>query len=193
MIKDEKDNQKTVYNQTAWILNYQPKIEHQHINGAGGADNPVDNQIIYEYVNLKFFDAPLFTMLAGQNKFRSVLGSVLPRMDVDNGRDWIAPYIAYHYYKGREFIMKGYGDFFTDIDGLLPGILTKRNDNEKGDRRYKNYTDLLRLECPNWFILDECLPPMNEWTSNSYKYNVDNKRRKRIQQLVREIYQGLKK
>jgi hypothetical protein len=89
--------------------------------------------------------------------------------------------------------MKGQSDFFKDIDGLLPGVLTKVNAEETGDKRYKAYSDLLRLECLKWFILDECLPPMQEWMSKRFDYQVDETRRKRIQQLVKDIYQGLKK
>ncbi len=63
---------------------------------------------------------------------------------------------------------------------------------EKGDKRYKVYTDLLRLECPNWFIINECLPPKQEWRSKKYNYKVDKDRRQRIQDLVTDIYQGLK-
>lgn len=129
-----------------------------------------------------------------QNKLRRVLKGVLPRMDVDSGRDWVAVYIAYHYYIGREFIMKGQSDFFKDIHALLPGILTKVNEAENSnDKRYKVYSDLLRLECSKWFILDDCLPPLQEWTSKKFEYQVDDTRKKRIQQLVKDIYQGLKK
>ena len=148
----------------------------------------------YEYVDFVFFDDRRLSTMESQMAFRRILKSVLPRMDVDSGRDWVAVYIAYHYYIGREFIMKGQSDFFRDIDALLPGVLTKVNNQEtSGDKRYKAYSDLLRLECPKWFILDECLPPMQEWTSKRFEYQVDDTRRRRIQQLVKDIYQGLKK
>ena len=32
MKMSKEEDKKNVYNQTAWILNYQPKIEHQHIH-----------------------------------------------------------------------------------------------------------------------------------------------------------------
>ena len=129
-----------------------------------------------------------------QNRLRRVLKGVLPRMDVESGRDWVAVYIAYHYYIGRQFIMKGHSDFFKDIHALLPGVLTRVNEAENSnDKRFKVYSDLLRLECPKWFILDECLPPMQEWTSKKFEYKVDDTRRQRIQQLVKDIYQGLKR
>ena len=106
-----------------------------------------------------------------QHVLRSAVNGVLPRMDTESGRDWVAVYIAYHYYMERELIMKCHADFFADIDRLLPGVLKRVNKAETGaDKRYKAYTDTLRLECKCWFILNECLPPMQEWTSAKYPY-----------------------
>ena len=147
---------------------------------------------VYEYVDLVFFTDKRFGTLEKQSKMRRVLMRVLPRMDVGSGRDWVAVYIAYHYYIERIVMMKGQTDFFKDIDALLPGVLTKVNARETGDKRYKSYTDLLRLECANWFIIGDCLPPMQEWTSKRFRYKVDDTRRERIQQLVRDIFQGWK-
>jgi hypothetical protein len=166
--------------------------QHVHVNVNRQPQEADDED--YEYVDFVFFEDKHLSTMESQNRFRRVLKRVLPRMDVDSGRDWVAVYIAYHYYIGREYIMKGQSDFFRDIDALLPGVLTKVNDQESsGDKRYKAYSDLLRLECPKWFILDECLPPMQEWTSKRFEYQVDDTRRRRIQQLVKDIYQGLKK
>lgn len=166
--------------------------QHVHVN-VNRQPQQADEED-YEYVDFVFFDDRRLSTMESQIVFRRILKSVLPRMDVDSGRDWVAVYIAYHYYIGREFIMKGQSDFFRDIDALLPGVLTKVNNQEtSGDKRYKAYSDLLRLECPKWFILDECLPPMREWTSKRFEYQVDDTRRRRIQQLVKDIYQGLKK
>lgn len=190
---NNEDNQQLAIQQFAMIWNYNAHVEHQYYNYAGAAHSHTTNEN-YEYVDFVFFNDKRLKTLENQNKMRLVLKSVLPRMDVNSGRDWVAVYIAYHYYLGREFIMKGQSDFFKDIDALLPGILTKVNNQEtSGDKRYKAYSDLLRLECPKWFILDECLPPMQEWMSKRFNYQVDEARRKRIQQLVRDIYQGLKK
>ncbi len=190
---NNEENQQLAIQQFAMIWNYNAHVEHQYNNYAGAGHSHTANEN-YEYVDFVFFTDKRLETIESQNKMRLVLKSVLPRMDVDSGRDWVAVYIAYHYYLGREFIMKGQSDFFKDIDALLPGILTKVNNQEtSGDKRYKAYSDLLRLECPKWFILDECLPPMQEWTSKRFNYQVDEARRKRIQQLVRDIYQGLKK
>lgn len=186
---DKKITQHTATtNQYAYIWNYNAHVEHQH-NYYG--DKPEHKAEEYELVDLKFFDA--FDTLEQQEKLRNALKDVLPRMDADSGRDWVAVYIAYHYYIGREFIMKGHSDFFADIEALLPGVLKKVNAGETGDKRYKAYTDLLRLECQNWFILNECLPPMTEWASSKYHYRVDQTKRERIQQIVKDVYQGLKK
>lgn len=39
---NKEDDKKTVYNQMAWILNYQPKIEHQHIHMGNQPDPDAD-------------------------------------------------------------------------------------------------------------------------------------------------------
>lgn len=192
MNNDEKNTPKqcAATNQYAYIWNYNAHVEHQH-NYYG--DKPEHEAKDYELIDLKFFDDGSFDSLEQQDKLRTVLTGILPRMDVDSGRDWVAVYIAYHYYIGREYIIKGHSDFFADIEALLPGVLKKINSNETGDKRYKAYTDLLRLECQNWFIVDDCLPPIREWTSARYMYKVDKARRDRMQKIVIDIYQGLKK
>ena len=190
---NNEENQQFVFQQFAFIWNYNANVEHQHNNYSGKSGEVQAPEVEYEYVDLKFFEEKRFGTLERQNVLRLALKSVLPRMDVDSGRDWVAPYIAYHYYIGREYLMKGYVDFFADIEGLLPEVLTKVNASERGDKRYKAYTDLLRAECANWFILDDCLPPMLEWTSNRFAYQVDIARRKRIQGIVKNIYHGMQR
>lgn len=167
--------------------------KHVHVSTRGRMPRQNYDEDEYEYVDLKFFDEDNFGTIEKQDALRRVLKRMLPKIDKDNGRDWIALYIAYHYYIDREFIMLGFADFFADIEGLLPGVLTKVNeDEEKGDKRYKVYTDLIKKERYNWFILDDCLPPKREWTSIRFNYGVDDDRRKRIQNLEKEIYKGLK-
>lgn len=146
-----------------------------------------------ELVDLKFFDDRKFGTIKSQQKIREILQEVLPKMDVDSGRDWVVVYIAYHYYKQKLLIMKDFVKFFTDIEHLLPGKLTKvKQEEPKGDKRYKSYTEALSSECNNWFIVDGCLPEMTEWRSSKYRYYVDDEKRNRIQDLVKDVYQGLK-
>lgn len=177
------------------IVNHFDIHDNQHVHmNIGGGDVKCENDDNCEYVDFVFFEDRRLSTMESQNKLRRVLKGVLPRMDVESGRDWIAVYIAYHYYIGREFIMKGQSDFFKDVHALLPGVLKRVNEEEtSNDKRFKTYSDLLRLECPKWFILDECLPPLQEWTSKRYEYQVDDSRRLRIQQIVKDIIQGLKK
>ena len=193
MNNDEKTNEQQVLNQYAMIWSYNAHVERQY-NYYGGKpeESDGDDNEYCELLDLKFFDAKKFDTIERQKKFRQVLLHVLPKMDVNSGRDWVAVYIAYHYLINRLYIMKGYSDFFTDIERLLPGLLVKVKQEEiKGDKRYKAYTEALASECTCWFIEDECLPEMSEWRSSKYKYLVDDNRRKRIQNIVSEIYQGL--
>ncbi len=158
----------------------------------GNTPKQVDEEE-YEFVDMEFFDRNRFNTLEKQNAFRRILKNILPRIDADNGRDWITVYIAYHYYIDKLAMMVDYVPFFADIERLMPGVLTKVNkEADKGYKRYKAYTDLIRLETPNWFIINGCLPPMLEWTSTKYNYGVDIDRKRHIQKLVKEIYQGLK-
>lgn len=192
---NKNDNQQLAIQQLAIILNYNAHVEHQHNNYNCKAEQAEDTEEFtdVELVDLKFFDAKKFGAMECQQKLRQVLLNVIPKMDVDSGRDWVAVYIAYHFYIKRVFIMKGYADFFTDIERLLPGRLTKvKQEEPKGDKRYKSYTEALASESGNWFILDGCLPEMAEWRSSKFNYRVDDNRRSRIQNLVKEVHQGLK-
>ena len=189
-----KPQQLAGVNQYAYIWNYNAHVEHQHNYYGGKPEKERAEEPTVQLIDFKFFKADRFYTMERQQVLRSAVNGVLPRMDTESGRDWVAVYIAYHYYMERELIMKCHADFFADIDRLLPGVLKRVNKAETGaDKRYKAYTDTLRLECKCWFILNECLPPMQEWTSAKYPYPVDDDRRKRIQKLVIEIYQRLKK
>ena len=181
-------------NQYAYIWNYNAHVEHQHNYYGGKPEEMADETQAAQLVDFKFFTADGFDSIERQQVLRSAVKEALPRMDTESGRDWVAVYIAYHYYIDRQLIMKCHADFLADIDRLMPGVLKRVNTAETGaDKRYKAYTDTLRLECKCWFIQHECLPPLQEWTSAKYPYPVDADRRKRIQTLVKEIYQRLKK
>ena len=162
----------------------------QIINGSK-ADDEEGGDESHELVDLTFFSMKKYGTIESQEQLRRVLRSVTPKMDVDSGRDWVAVYISYHYLCGQVNRMKNYVGFFTDIEALLPDVFSKVKRDKKGDKRYKTYTEALSSECDNWFIEKGYLPPMNEWTTKKYTYGVDEERKKRIQELVKEIYQGL--
>lgn len=145
----------------------------------------------YVFVDLEFFDPSKFNTLEKQNSLRNILKEAIKKMDMESGMDSIAIFIAYVYFIDKLVNIKKYTSLFTDIEGLMPGILPKVVEHEKGDKRYKKYTESLATETKKWFICNECLPPMNEWTSKDHNYHVDDDRRRRIQGLVKEIYTGL--
>lgn len=147
----------------------------------------------FEFVNLVFFDTKLFGTYERQVALRSVLKEAFKRMLLDTGRDLVAVYIAYHFLKDQLQNLKGYTNFLQDIEGLMPGKLPNiKEDETNRSLRYKSYAESLATECEKWFIDDGCLPDKKEWKSFAYKYRVDDERRKRIQNLVTSILQGMK-
>ena len=164
---------------------------HVHITRSGKESYAEDDD--FEYVNLVFLDTKLFGTYERQVALRKVLKEAFKRMLLDTGRDLVAVYIAYHFLKDQLLNLKGYTDFLQDIEGLMPGMLTKiKGDETNRSLRYKSYAESLALECEKWYIDNGCLPDMKVWKAKSYNYNVDDERRKRIQALVSDIYQGMK-
>lgn len=156
-------------------------------------DNPL-NPITddeFEFVELKFFDAELFGTYECQMALRKLLKDSFKRMALDTGRDLVAVYIAYHFLKNQLCIMKQYTNFIHDIDCLMPGKLTKKQTKGKNKQPYKTYIESLSKECEKWFIDNDSLPDKTEWTSGEYKYHVDEKRRIKIQDLVKNIYKEM--
>lgn len=189
----KEDNKTSTVNQYAWILNYQPKIKHQHIHGTDGNNERVKEDEEYEFVNLVFFDKKLFGTYERQIALRKILKEAFKRMMLDTGRDLVAVYIAYHFLKDQLLNLKGYTDFLQDMESIMPGMLPKiKEDETNRSQRYKSYAESLALECDKWFIENGCLPDKTMWKSSDYKYNVDDERRKRIQSLVTYILQGMK-
>lgn len=189
----KEDNKTSTVNQYAWILNYQPKIKHQHIHGTDGNNERVKEDEEYEFVNLVFFDKKLFGTYERQIALRKILKEAFKRMMLDTGRDLVAVYIAYHFLKDQLLNLKGYTDFLQDMESIMPGMLPKiKEDETNRSQRYKSYAESLALECDKWFIENGCLPDKTMWKSSDYKYNVDDERCKRIQSLVTYILQGMK-
>lgn len=164
---------------------------HVHISRYGREIKEEEED--FEFVNLVFFDTKWFGTYDRQVALRNVLKEAFKKMLLDTGRDLVAVYIAYHFLKDQLLNLKGYTDFLQDMEGLMPGKLSKIKEEETNrSQRYKSYAESLAWECEKWFIDDGCLPNQKEWKSLAYKYNVDDERRKRIQSLVTNIYQGMK-
>ena len=171
-------------------------VEENHTDTVGEGEGEVGGKDTFEgepvFIDLKFFTSKAFNSMERQAALRKLLKEFVQKINVNAGRDWVAIYIAYHYYTNARALMKKYADFFADIEALLPNVLTKVNKDEQGDKRYKKYTESLSTECDKWFVDDSCLPPMNEWTSAKYRYGVDDERKKKMQALVNEVCKGLK-
>lgn len=170
-------------------------VEENHTDTVGEGEGEVGGKDTFEgepvFIDLKFFTSKAFNSMERQAALRKLLKESVQKINVDAGRDWVAIYIAYHYYTNARALMKKYADFFADIEALLPYVLTKVNKDEQGDKRYKKYTESLSTECDKWFVDDSCLPPMNEWISKKYRYWVDDDRKKKMQGIANEVYKGL--
>ena len=165
--------------------------QHVHISHSGGMNQASDDD--FECVNLNFFDEKVFCSYERQLALRNLFNEAFKRMDLKTGRDLVAIYIGYHFFKGELCNKKRYTDCIQDLENLLPGKLPKiREDEQLRSQRYKSYAESLGLECEKWFIEDGSLPAVNEWVLRKYKYNVDDERRKRIQKLSTDIYKGMK-
>ena len=164
-------------------------IRNLYINGKQQYNNDDDD---FECVNLQFFDSKKFGTYERQLALRNLFKKAFKQMALDTGRDLVAIYIAYHFLNDQLLLMEKFTDFFQDIDNLMPNRLPKVKDHvESRTLRYKSYIESLSTECEKWFIDNDCLPDRRMWKLNEYKYQVDDKRRKRIQNLVTEIYKGM--
>ena len=165
--------------------------QHVHITNPEREDLVLDDD--FECVNLEFFDEKVFCSYERQLALRNLIKTAFRRMDLSTGRDLVAIYIGYHFFKGQLYNMKCYTDCIQDLENLLPGCLPKiKMDEPTRSHRYRAYSESLGLECDKWFIEDGCLPDVNEWVLRKYKYNVDDERRQRVQKLATDIYKGLK-
>lgn len=106
----------------------------------------------------------------------------------EEGKDFSPLYIAHSYHTNKLKLKKKYAHFFHDIDLIVPGELKKVNQNQKTNQeRYKSYCQSLPKECQKWLIVDGCLPPINEWTSSKYTYQVDKDIRKQTHSITVEL------
>ncbi len=124
--------------------------------------NGIPKSQAYVPVDLKFFDRKLFGSERGQSKLVAMLKEAVTLIDVNSGTDWFCFYAAYRYYKNQLGTQKEYVSFFTDIENLLPGMLTNIMEQEQGDKRYHTYTVMLGREVQKWYTNNKSLPPLND-------------------------------
>ena len=193
MSKDDTNNKPTVNNQFAWILNYQPKIEHQHIHMGRQTDDDVhDAEEVFVPRQLQFFDMVAFGSEEKQPKLIAMLREVAQQIDTTSGRGWFCIYAGYRYYMQQLAVMGGYADFFADIEALIPDKLTIIDATKEGEARYHNYTQLLGREANAWYMDKEKLPPLNEITVWKNRFKGDKNRYAANVPIIIDVYKRLK-
>ncbi len=141
---------------------------------------------------LKFFDNATFGSEEGQQKLIRVLKDAVTKIDTESGREWIAIYAGYRYYMDQPAMMKGYTDFFIDIENLLPGCLTKIKKDQVGDKRYKNYTTTLGREVTCWYMYYQKLPPLNELSTYKRRFSGEANRFDKLERVIKGVFKGLR-
>ena len=145
----------------------------------------VDAQLL----DLQFFNT--FNTPEKQDRLREAIRSLAREGHAYSGKDLISLYIADSYLVGAKKLRGRYGNFFRDIDALLPGFLVKAEQIQATNTlRYKKYIQMLSRECHKWFILDGKLPPLEEWTSKIYVYHVSVNTRRNVQQETASMLRG---
>lgn len=193
MSKDDPNNKPTVNNQFAWILNYQPTIEHQHIHmGSYTGDDVQDTEEVFVPRHLRFFDMVQFGSEEKQPKLIAMLREVAQQIDTTSGCGWFCVYAGYRYFKQQLAVMGGYADFFADIEALIPDKLTIIDASKEGEARYHNYTQLLGREAGLWYMDKKKLPPLNEITIWKNCFDGDKNRFAANAQIIVDVYKRLK-
>lgn len=151
--------------------------------------DPLEGGPTPELPELKFFTAikvgwiPLFT---------NILRQCIMKIDLTGKKEWFCIYIAWRYVtKTERSSQLGYAYFFEDINALFPGLLKDLKLNEKGNRIFKLYIDMLSYEHKNWAVDNGHMPLMQVWAHSDWKerYHKNSKETiNKMQQLVREFY-----
>jgi hypothetical protein len=120
-------------------------------------------------VELKFFDRTMYVTVEEQQQLRLLLRNAEGMIDTQEDSSWFCIYAAYRYVKGKLGTKGAYTDFFSDVEALLPDVLTKINPAESGDKRYSPYTQMLGRVVSKWFVDDGKLPPLNNLLFSNVK------------------------
>ena len=141
---------------------------------------------------LKFFDMKKFDTAEKQLKLSKILREMAMKIDRSSGREWFGLYAAYRYAKRETGIDGSYVDFFSDIEALIPDMLTVNNRDARGDLRYKNYTKGLGKEVRDWYVDNKLLPPINSLIYRSYHFGCNEDRFMKLKGIISELYIWLK-
>lgn len=158
----------------------------QIVNGKVEAETP------FIPCELKFFDQSLFGSEDKQPKLIEMLNKVMTQIDTTSGRGWFVVYAGYRYFKNQLAVKGDYSTFFTDIENLLPGVLTKIDSGENGDKRYHNYAQLLGREVDAWYMDKGKLPPINEITTWKLHFDGNINRYEKSCIVINQVWKQLK-
>ena len=128
------------------------------------------------------------------DEFKDLLRECIMKMNVSEGKkDWFCLYAAWRYYCNEREKGGGFVDFFIDIDTIFPGLLKDIKPDDKTNRRFKPYCDMLGNEYKRWAVADGVLPPMALWAHEEWvrHYNNSRDKIKRMQGLVRDFHLAL--
>lgn len=140
---------------------------------------------------LQFFT--LFDTIERQVAFRAAITDILPYVSENKGRHWVPLYIAYTFAVGKQVLLEDYHLFFSDIEALFPGLLENiKHDAISAYDRYETLSKSLARECKKWFVDDGFLPPVTEWASSKYAYQVDDVWRRQVQKIANKLLAPLK-
>lgn len=137
------------------------------------------------FVDLSFFT--FANVVEKQVALRQAISSIRSDINENNGRHWVPVYIAYTYAIGKRILLEDYSLFFADIEALFPGLLTNIDPAASGYDRYRRYVDVLSKECKLWFICNGKLPPLSEWMSGNYVYQVSKEWRSHVHETTHQL------
>lgn len=123
-------------------------------------------------------------------EFKELLRNCIAQIDTEGKKEWFCLYAAWRFFQKEREVSGGFVDFFTDIDAMFPGLLKDIKRDDKTNRRFKPYCDMLSYEYKRWAVADGKLPPMQVWTHGDWtkQYNNSWDTIKRMQGLVRQFY-----
>ena len=141
---------------------------------------------------LQFFDMVTLGSEEKQPKLIAMLREVAQQIDTTSGRGWFAVYAGYRYFKQQLAVMGGYTDFFSDIEALVPDLLTMIDKEKEGEARFHSYTVLMGREAKLWYMDKGKLPPLNEITVWKERFQGDKNRYAKNAQVIIDVYKRLK-
>ena len=151
-----------------------------------------DAEEVFVPRQLRFFDMVAFGSEEKQPKLIAMLKEVAQQIDTTSGRGWFCIYAGYRYFKHQLAVIGGYTDFFSDIEALVPDLLTGIDVTKEGEVRYHSYTVLMGREASAWYMDSKKLPPLNEITVWKERFQGDKNRYATNAQVIIDVYKRLK-